>query len=505
MKKALLLTPPHAGSYRSKIMLGDSLALNAVQSKLESLNYMVKILDSSLYNYELNYLASYCKDPSLSLIAISIMSTSSLSDVKLIIKQIRSYNTQVTIVLGGNATTLAPDAFVGIGANFIIKGSSLSVYDTILSSHVSSKNNTWDRIVDASLKGNCFSYSIQHRQSLHEAYTNDHIISIESSRGCYGKCYFCTINYEYKGNWIPRSITDIKEEIELIRHTLPNCTQLRFVDGNFLGGGVKDYKRIFELAQFLHRYNFHYRIECRENDINEELFTYLKELGLCGTFIGIENVNNKILKILNKGISSNNSLSKIKLLQKLQIPASLGFIMITPITTKKIILENLTFLENIGYGVRWKHFFSSLIFYNNSNWWPNIETPITEIEHQLGFHVTDRICEKLVYFNNICLKKHLQVLETEHTLGIFLERGKETFSTEAWAIDALFSNVCIRIFRALLDDIDQSPLYEIEPLCDKYMLVLNNELQKIVSLCKKIDIASEVSLTSIWERLYHYE
>lgn len=509
MKKALLLTPPHSGSYRSKIMLGDSLALNAVQAKLESLDYTVITLDSSLYDYELNYLTSYCKDPSLSLIGISVMSTSSLSHIKLIIGQIRSYSKQVIIVLGGNAVTLDPNAFVGIGANYIIKGSSLSVYDNLFS-NIINKKSSWDCIIDAStyslsLTNNCFSYNIQHRQNLYASHVSDHIVSIESSRGCYGKCHFCTINYEYKGNWIPRDLADLKKEIRLIRCALPTCTQLRFVDGNFLGGGIRDYQRILELAHFLHYNNFHYRIECRENDINEELFSQLKKLGLCGTFIGVENVNNEILKILNKGISSNDSLMKIKLLQKLRIPSSLGFIMITPTTTKKIIIENLDFLEKIGFGIRWKHFFSTLIFYKNSNWWPNLNAPESETEHQLGFKVADKICEKLVYFNNICLKKHLQVLENEHTLGIFLERGKETFSTDAWEIDSLFSKTCIRIFRSLLNDIDQCSLSEIDSLCDTYMLLLNNELLKIISLCKNINIAPEVALASIWERLYHCE
>ena len=65
--------------------------------------------------------------------------------------------------------------------------------------------------------------------------------------------------------------------------------------------------------------NISFDIDCRVNDVNEELFLKLKKAGLRGVFLGIESFSQRVLDTLNKNITVQENIDAILQLRNLRI------------------------------------------------------------------------------------------------------------------------------------------------------------------------------------------
>ena len=131
---ALLINPPSAGSYRSKIMVGDSLALSVVGGKLLSLDWSVDVKDCFLNQWSIEDLFEDMERGNLDtcqLIGITIMHVSLLPSVESIIMRLRKKYPYAYILLGGSAPTLDVAPFSSLPVDYIIQGDNLSYLDRV--------------------------------------------------------------------------------------------------------------------------------------------------------------------------------------------------------------------------------------------------------------------------------------------------------------------------------------------------------------------------------------
>lgn len=196
-------------------------------------------------------------------------------------------------------------------------------------------------------------------------------LRICSSRGCLGKCGFCSsfVGREQKDfRWRGRSPKNVVDEIEQLVRTYDFHTY-DFIDSTFEDPGFEGKVRIGKIAQeIIDRkldifYNCCFRAE-DWNDDDRELLRLLIESGLEKVNIGFEAGNDRGLRLLCKRARSVDNKRVIKLLADFpQIYITFGFIMFHPYTIYQDLKDNADFLYNTGNGQVIRHYFWKLEVY----------------------------------------------------------------------------------------------------------------------------------------------
>lgn len=502
-KKMALINPPSIANYRSQIMMGDSISLATVASIFKSCGWEVAIYDCFVNEWNLNTLFAEW-DVCVDFVGITVHKELIPLVIEMI-REIRKINPTAYIMLGGSAPTLNPKSFENVDADCIFSGDDLGELKRIIDKPLSALKRERNNVVRKIYDSESFDYPMIYRPDLVLSYAQDHVVSLESSRGCYGRCKFCTVCYDYNSKWIPRTVKNIHNELLYIKETVPDCTQLRFIDSNFLGGRSKGKDRIKEITDILFDMGYFYRIDCRASDVNYDYFITLKQKGLCGVFFGIESGSQRILNELNKGVTVEIIEKAVNVLTELKIAFAYGFIMITPSSDINTIKDNLQFLKRIQYGIKWKHFFSALRILKDGVF-EGIVAPERSYEMKNGFRCTNDLCAKLLHFHEICLQEQLKVLEWEHIIGIMLDRGKETNNQQFWDIDYEFSLGIIEIFSKLLESIEHvdNDFNSISHLVRTYMDALNSFLNSVCAKIVNVGMPNQVKLLSMDKWLTDY-
>ncbi len=167
---------------------------------------------------------------------------------------------------------------------------------------------------------------------------------ISTSRGCYGRCTYCSIAAQGR----PRRTRDPELVIEeMVRLQRAYATDYFYIiDDTFIGISQKDYRRIEDFARQLIKANtkISFSFECRANEVQPELMQLLKEAGLKQVFLGLESGYQPTLDLFRKGLRVEDNLRAVQILQQLQIKYLIGFIMFHPYTDLAEVQANLQFL-----------------------------------------------------------------------------------------------------------------------------------------------------------------
>lgn len=175
--------------------------------------------------------------------------------------------------------------------------------------------------------------------------------AIASSRGCYHRCSFCSVNsfYELSGSHTPRyrRADLVVDEIESVV-AATGIRKFTFTDDDFIGPG-KAREHAIRIADELIRRKpgVTLGLECRADEIDEDLLKLLKEAGLVSVFLGIESGVQRQLDTYNKRISVEQNRKAIELVRKLDLRMYPGFIPFDPYTTVEEIQENMQFTRDV--------------------------------------------------------------------------------------------------------------------------------------------------------------
>ena len=101
--------------------------------------------------------------------------------------------------------------------------------------------------------------------------------SLLSSRGCYGRCTFCSVNAffaRFGAKYRMRSVENVLAEMEELQRNY-GVRNFAFNDANFICGR-KGRERAFEFAEALLKRGIKARfsIQCRVNDVEKELLRF---------------------------------------------------------------------------------------------------------------------------------------------------------------------------------------------------------------------------------------
>jgi anaerobic magnesium-protoporphyrin IX monomethyl ester cyclase len=175
-----------------------------------------------------------------------------------------------------------------------------------------------------------------------------------ASRGCARRCSFCSIHVFYRT--APGKVVRTRRPAKVTEEMCELADQLGvsiflFLDDDFPLWGKVGRRWVGELVDEMRHAGLVgraiWKISCRAEYVEPELFAHLRDAGLYLVYMGLESGSDEGLGVLNKGISVENNLRAVQVLKDLGIAFAYGFMLFDPSTTFKSIHENIQFLRQV--------------------------------------------------------------------------------------------------------------------------------------------------------------
>ena len=180
------------------------------------------------------------------------------------------------------------------------------------------------------------------------------IVPLLASRGCARTCSFCSIQTFYRaapGKIVrtrnPRKVAEEMSEL----HRESGTTIILFQDDDFpLFGPVwrrwaADFVSELHLAKLPGRVIW--KMNCRADAVDKDLFITLRDAGLYFVYMGLESGNEEGLKTLHKQITVEQNLRAVQILKDIGLTFEYGFMLFDPSSTFESVHTNLGFLRKI--------------------------------------------------------------------------------------------------------------------------------------------------------------
>lgn len=137
-------------------------------------------------------------------------------------------------------------------------------------------------------------------------------VSVIFSRGCTGRCYFCSSWWVWRG-WRARSAGNMADEIELLYQDL-GVQHFCFADDTMTVNRVEVVRLCQEIVNRHLKIAFHLttRVDC----VDEEMLRWLKEAGCYEIAYGIETASQRLLDAMGKGVEWDRAAKAVEMTTK---------------------------------------------------------------------------------------------------------------------------------------------------------------------------------------------
>jgi anaerobic magnesium-protoporphyrin IX monomethyl ester cyclase len=179
-------------------------------------------------------------------------------------------------------------------------------------------------------------------------------VPLLASRGCARTCSFCSIHMFYRaapGKVVrtrrPRAVV---EEMVML-HEEQGHRIFLFQDDDFPLFGPVWQRWAREFIGELHRHNLPDRIiwkmNCRADVVEPEIFAAMQDAGLYLVYMGLESGSEDGLETLHKQVTVQQNLRAVEILKQLGLMFEFGFMLFDPSTTFESVRQNVQFLRQI--------------------------------------------------------------------------------------------------------------------------------------------------------------
>jgi anaerobic magnesium-protoporphyrin IX monomethyl ester cyclase len=175
-----------------------------------------------------------------------------------------------------------------------------------------------------------------------------------ASRGCARRCSFCSIHTFYRT--APGKVVRIRRPENVIEEMLGlhrdhGARLFLFQDDDFPLWGRAGRKWVDELVGRLHETGLAgqtiWKISCRAEYVDPELFARLRDAGLFLVYMGIESGVESGLQVLHKQLTVEQNLAAVRTLKEIGVWFSYGFMLFDPSSTFESVRANVSFLRQI--------------------------------------------------------------------------------------------------------------------------------------------------------------
>jgi len=338
----------------------ESLGLGYIAAVLRRDGHEVEILDALIRGLDVKSTVHEVVSRDFDCLGITAMHEHRRQLIP-IARAIRKQKPHAVIAAGGYLPTLSAEHLLGAcpEIDFIVRGEGETVASDVFGRIARGEN--WSDcpgiafMKDGAAVLNPLPPAVQDLDSLpfpvHDAMIeagNMSSVLIYSSRGCYHHCSFCSINsfYALSGNHAPRfrSPGNVVDEMEQAL-AATGVSHFKFCDDDFIGPGEKTRRRAVQIAEEIRarKLKLTFSLECRADEVDEDILKALKEAGLTGVFLGIESGIQRQLDTFDKGITVEQNRRAIEIVRSLDLHMQPGFIPFDPYTTLDELAANMQF------------------------------------------------------------------------------------------------------------------------------------------------------------------
>ena len=180
------------------------------------------------------------------------------------------------------------------------------------------------------------------------------IVPLLASRGCARTCSFCSIQTFYRA--APGKIVRTRKPASVVEemaslHRERGATIFLFQDDDFPLFGPVWRRWASDFVAELHRSGLVNRViwkmNCRADAVDRDLFLSLRAAGLYFVYMGLESGNEEGLKTLHKQITVEQNLRAVEILKSIGLVFEYGFMLFDPSSTFSSVRANLDFLRQI--------------------------------------------------------------------------------------------------------------------------------------------------------------
>ena len=174
---------------------------------------------------------------------------------------------------------------------------------------------------------------------------------IVGSRGCYGHCTFCCINAFIRDAGGPkyreRSAANIADEMASLRRERGARMFVFHDDDFFTRDHARDLARVTALRDALRERgvdDIALVVKARPDDLDEQVFDVLEDIGLLRVYLGIEAGSTQGLKTLGRGVDLELNRKGLDFLRRRDVYACFNMLIFDPDTTLDSLRSSLDLL-----------------------------------------------------------------------------------------------------------------------------------------------------------------
>jgi hypothetical protein len=357
LNKDIVLLTPYPNSHRTA---EENLGLGYIAQVLRYNNFNVFIFDAWLCDFSEQELIEKVISISPSIVGISCY-RSNLEQVEKIIQLLRT-KIKVTFICGGYGATFHDEDFLNVGVDIVVRGEAEHIIVDVINAILQKKDLSY--IPNISFKehnqiirndiveplDNLDLLPFPSRDTIQETLKRKNFVNVCTSRGCYGKCTFCSIfAFSLRSSpnylWRQRSIKNIIEEIKYLHESF-GVKHFKFVDDSFIEP-PRNLKWVDEFVNCLQNNSLkiQFRTQVRADRLSSEIVKTLKEGGWFATSVGIENMSYSSLKRMNKSATVEDNYNSLSWLKENNIYVQMGMILFDYCTSIAELEDNLNFFK----------------------------------------------------------------------------------------------------------------------------------------------------------------
>jgi radical SAM superfamily enzyme YgiQ (UPF0313 family) len=332
-------------------------------NKIDNFIDLIRVVNDQQTDFfieDFNELLKDFVDKSFEIFCVSISYSSQIIPSLKIIKLLKTYNENITIIVGGSYATYFRDEIEKLMENerwidYLVLHNGEETILQLIDSIIGDKTNPQiDNVIYLEKQNVVKSCAINpmisnsdtlipffKSEDLNRYFSPKRVLPMIVSKGCYyGKCSFCSHHYNYGpfGGYMNKNIVESLLDMYVLEY---HAEMIYFVDE------ALEKSMIETIADYIiiKEYSITWILETRAEKFfdDEEFLLKIKRSGCILLSFGIESANEKVLSNMNKGLSFSVFKSIIRKMKKIGIASAATFIIGFP--GEKVKELNETFNE----------------------------------------------------------------------------------------------------------------------------------------------------------------
>ncbi len=349
----LVVNPPNR-PFTNKSILAEPIDVLQIATIIKSKYSNVNVIDMDVnrMNNNINY---YLKDDNIIIFVFDYQLPLHTSDtISNIFEIIKNTNKKSRFIIIGKTSTYYYEKFLNNGFDVVINGIAddtiLNVIDCITQNqdllsvpNIMLKKNNEIIITKKNNITNKFNLLDYPDRSLVDITKYMDTRTIITSRGCIGKCSFCTTP-TFFGIWNGKDPKNVVDEIEYLINKY-NTKKIIFLDDNM----TVNKERMFNICSEIEKRHIKCLFGCLSSIscYDKVMFEKMYEVGFRWVHFGIETGSLRILKLMNKQMDLNCIKQVIKETKEIGYRVRTSFILDYPSSTKEDVIATRNLINEL--------------------------------------------------------------------------------------------------------------------------------------------------------------